>query len=383
MSGLRNRPAMAPNHFLVLSLLCAAALTAQVGRADPTTNVVEGQMGRMDDVGDQEAVGFGDGSFIVAPIPFSNPTVGSGLVLGAGYLFSLDTGSDPSMLGIAALRSDNGSQGYGFAANFYFGDNRWKIETLYAQADIRYDLYTDLGILPISQDGQFARLGFAYGFTPEFSIGLVGRYLDTTITSEFPNLPPIPPPFSGFLDTEILNAGLSLSWDTRDDTVYPTTGLALDAEAYRGFTLSGPTDDYDKGYANFTAYRPIGDRGVIAGQLSVCAASQTAPFFDQCSLGMTDAFRGFSVTQFLDLRSASAQVEYRHRFTERLGAVAFAGAGQVGDSFGNLSDGGTLSAFGLGARYRVSKKFPVDFSVDIARNDESDNILYIYVGQRF
>ncbi|WP_170464933.1 hypothetical protein [Ruegeria arenilitoris] len=93
--------------------------------------------------------------------------------------------------------------------------------------------------------------------------------------------------------------------------------------------------------------------------------------------------RGFPVTQFLDLRSASLQVEYRRQIWRRFGAAVFAGVGQTGDSFSNLSSGGTHSAYGVGGRYRVSKKFPIDFSVDWARNNKGDDQLYIYVGQRF
>ena len=91
----------------------------------------------------------------------------------------------------------------------------------------------------------------------------------------------------------------------------------------------------------------------------------------------------FSATQFLDYNSASLQLEYRHRFTKRLGAVAFAGVGQVGPQFKDLDIGGNHSAVGVGGRYRVSKKFPVDFSVDVSRNSQRENTLYIYVGQRF
>ncbi len=40
-------------------------------------------------------------------------------------------------------------------------------------------------------------------------------------------------------------------------------------------------------------------------------------------------------------------------------------------------------AVGLGLRYRVSKKFPVDFAVDGSLSDEGDSLLYISVGQRF
>jgi hypothetical protein len=38
---------------------------------------------------------------------------------------------------------------------------------------------------------------------------------------------------------------------------------------------------------------------------------------------------------------------------------------------------------GLGARLRVSKKFPVDFSVDVAVNREDEATTYVYLGQRF
>ena len=50
---------------------------------------------------------------------------------------------------------------------------------------------------------------------------------------------------------------------------------------------------------------------------------------------------------------------------------------------GLLFDGMFIAAGGFGLRYRVSKKFPVDFSVDGSWNDEHEGLLYISVGQRF
>ena len=345
--------------------------------------VLDSQVNDFDEVQNEETVGFRNGSLVVAPIPFSNPTIGSGLILGAGYLFNIDPGSDPSMFGLAALRSDNGSEGYGLAANFYFSNNRWQVETLFANAQVNYDLYTPLAPLPISQSGILARASLSYGFTHDTSVGLSLRYLNTDINPAMPGLPPIPPPFNQFLNIEIANVGFVGKWDTRDDTIYPTKGFLLSGEASRGYTLAGVTDDYSKGFVNFTYYfRPF-DRAVIAARLSTCVVSTGTPFFDQCSLGTTDGFRGFSATQFLDFRSASVQVEYRQQFTKRLGGVAFAGVGQVGPQFNELAIGGTHSAFGAGVRYRVSKKFPVDISVDYSRNSEREDQLYVYVGQRF
>jgi hypothetical protein len=345
--------------------------------------VMDEQLDKFSDISDDSDYGFRNGSVIVAPIPFSNPTIGSGLMLGAGYLFNTDPGSKPSVIGIGGLRSDNGSSGVGLTINLAFDNNRWLFESMFARADVRYDLYTGVGILPIRQDGVLARMSLAYGVTPDLSFGGALRYLKTTISPDIPGLPPIPPPFNQFLDVEIASIGIISDWDRRDDTIYPKRGGILHVEAFHNVALGGVLDDYDKAYLNYTHYYTLGTSGVLAARVSACTASSETPFFDMCGLGTTDAFRGFSATQFLDQNSASLQIEYRHQFSKRLGMIAFAGAGQVGPSVGDLDLGGTHSAGGIGARYRVSKKFPVDFSVDVSRNNLGENLLYIYVGQRF
>ncbi len=332
---------------------------------------------------ESSSTGFGNGSFVVAPIPFSNPTIGSGLALGLGYLFQMDATSKPSVIGVAGLRSDNGSMAAGVAGNIYFRENRWILSLLAAEANVQYDLYTGLGILPIQQEGILGRVSLSYGVTPQLSFGASVRYLDTTISLARPGHPPIPPPYNRFLNVQIANVGLVAEWDTRDDSIYPTGGHLLSFQAAHGIALSGLVQDYQKSYVNFSKYYQPYDRGVIAARASLCAASQETPFFDQCGLGTTDGFRGFSATQFLDFRLASLQLELRHRFTSRIGAVVFGGLGQTGSSFDTLDAGGTHSAYGVGVRYRVSKKFPLDFSVDFSRNNLSEDSIYIYVGQRF
>ncbi|NOD64875.1 MULTISPECIES: DUF6531 domain-containing protein [unclassified Ruegeria] len=56
---------------------------------------------------------------------------------------------------------------------------------------------------------------------------------------------------------------------------------------------------------------------------------------------------------------------------------------QIADSFLDMSSGGTHSAFGLDARDRVSKKFPLNFVVSWWRNNDREDQLNNYVGQRF
>ena len=151
----------------------------------------------------------------------------------------------------------------------------------------------------------------------------------------------------------------------------------------QGFTLSGRTRSYTYASANFDIFQTVGQERVIGGRVSTCAASSNAPFFDKCSIGFSDGFRGFSPTQFYDTRLFSAQAEYRQRIGKRLGYVAFGGIGWTGDSFGSLTDNGDRIAGGLGLRYRVSQEFPIDLSVDVSTNNQDEEFLYIFVGQRF
>jgi len=363
---------------MIALVLAIGSLTSVASAND---SIIERQTGAIGTIQDTPSFGFRNGSVIVAPIPFSNPMIGSGLALGAGYLFQLDAGSKPSMIGIGALRSDNDSEAYGATLNLAFASNRWIVGATIAQADINYDLYAGSTILPLNQSGLLARLNLSYGITRELSFGVVGRYLDTSVAPAFTLPPPLPSGFQPNVDIAIASYGLAADWDTRDDTIYPKNGNRLQVTMLKSQILKGPGSDYSKSFATYDLYRKLGQSGIVAMRLAICTASTSAPFYDKCSLGVTDAFRGFNTTQFLDSRSASAQVEYRRRLSERLGIVLFGGVGSVGAEFDALNRTGTAGGFGL--RYRVSKKFPVDFAMDGSLNDQGDKLLYISVGQRY
>lgn len=326
-----------------------------------------------------DSIGVRRGSFIFAPIPTRSPMLGTGLALGLGYLFQTDPESSASTIGFGAFRTENGSRAVAGLADLYLLQDRWHINALYTEAALNYDLITPVvGAVPLAQDATLGQLTATYSPTESFSIGPKFRYLDTSIAT---NLALLPPQYQPDLGLRILSAGLSAGWDTRDDTLYPTSGERITLSASRSFVTEGVLPDYDKGTALFDLYRSLGPQSVFALRGTLCAASSDTPFFDQCSVGGTDAMRGFNSTRFLNERMASLQAEYRHRFGKRLGGVIFAGTGAVGDSFSDLDDRG--SAVGLGLRYRVSRKFPVDFTIDGAYNSEDNSTFYISVGQRF
>ena len=382
VSATQHRPVLAAtacSHVKVAALALASCLLPQASLA-VGADEVHRQMEHIEQASQDTDFGFQNGSVIVAPIPFSNPMIGSGLALGAGYLFKTDASSKTSVIGIGAMRSDNGSQAVGLMSNLAFNNNRWLLNFFSGKADVQYDLYTPLGPFPVRQDGEIARLNLAYGVSHDLSFGTAIRYLETTISPEFPGLPPS---FDPDLGLEIVTVGLTADWDMRNNSDYPTDGFRLTAEASRGFFIDGLRNSYDKAFATYDYYHSFNTDSSLAVRGVICAASDGTPFFDQCSIGATDNMRGFNSTQFLDLRSTSVQAEYRHRFNKRWGTVVFGGIGWTGAEFSQLGDNGSHSAVGVGGRYRVSKKFPVDFSVDLSHNNLGEDQVYIYVGQRF
>ncbi|MGR3661012.1 MAG: BamA/TamA family outer membrane protein [Paracoccaceae bacterium] len=327
----------------------------------------------------EASLGFRKGSFIVAPIPIVDPTIGSGFVVVGGYLFHMDEGSSTSFVGLGALKTDGGSFGYGVSGKLYLSSNRLQFGLTAGRVKLDYDLYV-LGIpVPLKQSGTMVNFTGAYGLTSQFSIGTDIRYLDSKL--EFAG--PLVGGFGSFLDLEILNVGFTADWDRRDDTIFPTSGTHLYFLAAHGFVLDGVINDYDKAILKFDAYKTVFERNVIAFRAATCAATENAPFFDSCALGGPDGFRGYPVTQHISNRLVSFQTAWRGEFSKRFGYSVFGGVGAVGATYEDVFANDYLAAVGIGARYRLSKDFPLTFSVDGTVNREGDKLLYVYIGQRF
>lgn len=332
-------------------------------------------------LGEEEALGFRQGSFIAVPIPSQNPTFKTGLAIGAGYIFKADEESANSFIGVGGYGSTNGSRVYGLATSLSFDENRWKVAFSAAEIDLNYILDVVGLEVPLRQRGEFASLELSYGITSDFSVGIGARYLSTSITPD--SSIAIPTEYSADLSTEIASAGIVMNWDRRDDTFYSREGTNLDLSIYHHDILDDPRD-YRKAILTFDGYLPVGDRHVAAGRLAACKVTNDAPFFDACALGTVDKFRGFSFTENIGEELVSLQLSWRGVFGQsRFGYEVFAGTGRVFNSISGAGGTEFRSAGGLGLKYRLTKKFPLDIALDFALNDEGDDTTYIYVGQRF
>lgn len=370
-------------------LVFFTALAAGNSTVHAQPSVASDQLVQSEEIVDSD-FGFRRGSFILAPVPFSNPTIGNGLVLGAGYLFTL-SGSKPSGIGYGRLHSGNGSTGEAAGASINFSDGLWTVFAIGGSAEVYYDLDFEDFELPLRQEGELYAFRLERGISKSLKVGAMLTHLDSTIAIDSPEFEELPEILRPQAELELGQVTFDVVWDTRDDTFYPTTGTLATIKLtyaeeidtiFRGGIEIGD-ENYTKATVSAATYRAIGSKGVLAVRGQACTSSSGAPFFDSCGVGLAHGLRGFPSFEFISDASASLQAEYRGRLSDRFGFVTFAALGAGGDDLGSLSFNEGGASAGVGLRFRLSKRFGLDYAFDYAINDKGDDFFFISLGQKF
>jgi hypothetical protein len=366
----------------VLAALGIGAPPPAAGQADEVTD----QLRKMEEVPPVAE----NGKLVVVPIPVSNPTIGTGLAAGVGYLFNLDPVSKASVIGGGGLKTDNGTWAGAVAASLYLAKNTWQVKAGYAYFDANVQFYGiggeagDSGVaLPISQSGWaggFQVLRQVYG---HFNAGLQGWYLHMATSYDLndtvPDSPEIPP---AELDSSIAGVGLVGTYDTRDIPLNPKGGILVSLAANYAPESLGSIRTFEKYALAYNHYIGLGERQVLALRLSGCATPGEPPFYALCLLGKSADLRGYEVGQYRDKAMIAAQAEWRWTFYRRFGMVAFAGTGEVAPSWSDFSRDSLVPGYGAGVRYMLTEKYRVNVGIDYARGRDS-SAWYFVVGEVF
>ena len=184
------------------------------------------------------------GKFLPLPIIITEPAIGEGLGAGLVY-FHADPGADrkrlttaselnradrkqtppPTATGVFGFYTNNDTKGFGVGHSRTFKEDTWRLTALLADAKIIATYYISDFPFDFSLEGTiaFARVKRRFGHSNLF-VGFATSYLDSEIT--FPLDPALPGdepliPGIGFRD---VGASLSFLWDSRDDTMMPSSG---------------------------------------------------------------------------------------------------------------------------------------------------------------
>jgi len=322
-----------------------------------------------------------EGNFLVAPVPFLNPTIGVGLALGAAYMKPFGKNAPPSTIGGGVMYSDNGTRGVALGFKGYFDEDRYRLTVGVASVIVNYDLTVEGGTaVPLRQEVIVLGVEFLVRAFERVFIGpqVMVSGLDTELRRD-EDAGAIP---EEELEADSIALGLRAQRDTRDSTFYPREGSLSDVQVRAYDEALGSTFSYRVVPLAYNAYITPREKEVIAIRGSARFAFGDVPFYGESFFGTKSDLRGYTVGTLHDNTLLAAQAEYRREFPYRMGAVAFAGVGTVVRDLGALDEAEALPSVGFGLRVLLEKENHVNFRLDFAWGKDQSAI-YFWVGEAF
>ena len=324
------------------------------------------------------------GNFVVAPIPFSNPTLDTGLILGAAYFYSQTAEQakvqPASVTGLGVMYSQNGSNGMAVGHSGYFNEDRWRVSGALGNADLELPLIglnEDSNVLSVDWllDARLFVAQAARRVGKKWYAGI--SVLDVDVDQEF-EFHILSSEFALRDSFRSTGVGANLTFDTRDLPTNPYEGRYFKVSALFNRDSFGGDLGYDAYSLAFRSYHPLTETLVLAWEVSGCRRSDGAPLWDACRIGL----RGFSSTDHMGKTSLSAQAEARWRFAGRWGLVAFAGSGAVDNTLSGVRENDWIPSYGAGLRFTIQQQKRINLRLDYARSRDSDAVSF-FVGEAF
>jgi len=147
--------------------------------------------------------------------------------------------------------------------------------------------------------------------------------------------------------------GILVNWDTRDNIFYASSGsyYLLSARVFHDRLSSD--FDFTNYQVDLRHFFPISSSHVLAVQGVMNVISGDPPFYMMSLLGGQNLMRGLYEGRYRDKNLIAAQMEYRLPLWRRIGAVAFAGLGEVAPKVDDFELKSFKHTAGFGLRYQL------------------------------
>jgi hypothetical protein len=328
---------------------------------------------------------------VIAPIPGRSPEFGWNLALMAAYFADLDKAhpdTPSSIISGFGWFAENGSWAGGAAGKFNFLDDKVRGSLAAAYADINYRFYGvgngagEAGVSArVDQQLPLYFGSVSYQFFPNtyFGIGYLASSVETGLRLDL--LPPEWDVPTVDFDLKIAAVVVPFEYDTRDNEQFPRDGWHVSGRAMLYRDAVGSDVDTNIFQIAANRYLPMRERDVLALRVMTRASGEDAPFFLLSTFGGRTDLRGYESGRYRDRMMYAAQAEYRWQPLDRWIFTGFAGVGEVAPSYSDFFDN-FLPAAGAGARFVLSPKHRLNFSVDVAVGKHGAEF-YVGVGESF
>lgn len=184
---------------------------------------------------------------------------------------------------------------------------------------------------------------------------------------------------------QVSGLGASVSFDTRNNTFWPSKGIFLSLQATHFTSVLLSDHRYTNIIADARWYKRITQKQILAAQAyGFFNTGSDIPIRSIASLGGADRMRGYYSGRYRDDHLLSLQAEYRVPVYKRFSAVAFAGIGDVAGRFSTWSLQNMKYSYGGGLRFAVNKneKLHIRFDYGFGKGKHNQGF-YLQFGEAF
>ena len=180
----------------------------------------------------------------------------------------------------------------------------------------------------------------------------------------------------------ISGAGVAVSWDTRDNIYFPSSGMYHQFEHVVYGRFMGSTFTFQRTLLDFRSFSDLGSGHILALQAQSIISGGTPPFDQYALLGGGDMMRGYYTGRYRDNILLAAQAEYRKMVYSRLGIAAFAGAGDVAARWAGFQMRDMKVSCGGGLRFMFDTKELLTARLDLGIGRATSGV-YLAVREAF
>ncbi|MFY0625920.1 MAG: BamA/TamA family outer membrane protein [Reichenbachiella sp.] len=200
---------------------------------------------------------------------------------------------------------------------------------------------------------------------------------------------------NGMLDTDMpigenggrnMGLGPGMQYDSRNSTLYPTSGKLFNAGITFYSRIFGSEYDYTSFLLDYRQYfELLGPKNILAFQFRTeLTAGSEIPFYKLPAIAGDQRLRGIEHRNlYIDQQSMYFQVEARQDLFWRFGGVVFAGVGEVFDSFSNFNTENLKFVYGLGGRFQAMRDQKLNIRLDLGFSHEGQHAVFLSVKEAF
>ncbi len=188
---------------------------------------------------------------------------------------------------------------------------------------------------------------------------------------------------SGWQGYRASGMGLVAAYDTRDIVVNPYKGSYLEVSTTFNGRMFGSEYRFSRFNLDARRYYRLNKKNhVLALQGIARLTTGDVPFLQLPELGGDRIMRGYYEGRYRDKQHVAVQAEYRAPLFWRIGAVAFAGLGEVAPSIDAFELAEVKPSYGLGLRFLINEAERVNIRLDYGWGKDTSGF-YLEITEAF